>query len=77
MPTNSISILKYLRCVGGHSQKNQLRTELILQYFLQAIYYFLKEYHEKVLKKSYDGEYDDILFIYKFLHQKIYQLHSN
>lgn len=43
---------------------------------IEAIYYFLKEYHEKVLKKPYDGEYDDILFIYKFLHKKIYQLHS-
>ena len=66
-----VSILTY---VGGHSQK--INSELILQYFLQAIYYFLKEYHEKVLKKPYNGEYDDLLFIYKFLHQKIYQLHS-
>lgn len=38
---------------------------------IEAIYYFLKDYHTLCLLKEYDGEYDNLLFFYSFLHELI------
>jgi DTW domain-containing protein YfiP len=43
---------------------------------IEAIYYFLVDFHVKVLKKSYNGEYDQLLFLYKFMYGKIHQLYD-
>ena len=43
---------------------------------IEAIYYFLVDFHLKVLKKSYNGEYDHLLFLYKFMYGKIHQLYD-
>lgn len=37
---------------------------------IEAIYYFFKEYH-KAAGKEYRGEYDNLLFYYKFFHDLI------
>ncbi|XP_042267698.1 tRNA-uridine aminocarboxypropyltransferase 1 [Thunnus maccoyii] len=35
---------------------------------IEAIYYFLKDFHEKCLAQEYTGEYDNLLFFYSYLH---------
>ncbi|XP_072481153.1 tRNA-uridine aminocarboxypropyltransferase 1 [Notamacropus eugenii] len=38
---------------------------------IEAIYYFLVDYHTAVLKEKYKGQYDNLLFFYSFMHQMI------
>ncbi|KAJ8247841.1 hypothetical protein GJAV_G00251130 [Gymnothorax javanicus] len=38
---------------------------------IEAIYYFLKDYHVHCLSPQYQGEYDNLLFFYSYLHQLI------
>ncbi|XP_076143903.1 tRNA-uridine aminocarboxypropyltransferase 1 isoform X1 [Alosa pseudoharengus] len=38
---------------------------------IEAIYYFLKDYHTLCLRKEYSGEYDNLLFFYSYLHKII------
>ncbi|XP_067104699.1 tRNA-uridine aminocarboxypropyltransferase 1 isoform X1 [Osmerus mordax] len=38
---------------------------------IEAIYYFLKDYHEQCLSQEYRGEYDNLLFFYSYLHTLI------
>ncbi|CAJ1049360.1 LOW QUALITY PROTEIN: DTW domain-containing protein 1 [Xyrichtys novacula] len=38
---------------------------------IEAIYYFLKDYHKLVLTQEYKGEYDNLLFFYAYLHSVI------
>ena len=43
---------------------------------IEAIYYFLVDFHTKVLGQSYHGEYDQLLFLYKFMYSKIHELYD-
>ncbi|KAK1785278.1 hypothetical protein P4O66_018672 [Electrophorus voltai] len=38
---------------------------------IEAIYYFLKDFHTHCLLREYKGEYDNLLFFYSFLHKLI------
>ncbi|XP_072321074.1 tRNA-uridine aminocarboxypropyltransferase 1 [Eucyclogobius newberryi] len=38
---------------------------------IEAVYYFLKDFHELCLEQDYSGEYDNILFFYSYLHTVI------
>lgn len=38
---------------------------------IEAIYYFLKDYHTLCLQEEYSGEYDNLLFFYSYLHKLI------
>lgn len=38
---------------------------------IEAIYYFLADYHRLFLKENYNGEYDNLLFFYSFMHKLI------
>ncbi|XP_001380508.1 tRNA-uridine aminocarboxypropyltransferase 1 [Monodelphis domestica] len=38
---------------------------------IEAIYYFLVDYHTAVLKEQYKGQYDNLLFFYSFMYQLI------
>uniref|UniRef100_V9KXP5 tRNA-uridine aminocarboxypropyltransferase 1 n=1 Tax=Callorhinchus milii TaxID=7868 RepID=V9KXP5_CALMI len=38
---------------------------------IEAIYYFLVDYHTLLLKESYDGKYDNLLFFYSFMYRLI------
>ncbi|XP_034049522.1 DTW domain-containing protein 1 [Thalassophryne amazonica] len=38
---------------------------------IEAIYYFLRDYHEHCLAQKYRGEYDNLLFFYSYLHSVI------
>lgn len=38
---------------------------------IEAIYYFLVEYHETVLSLKYEGQYDNLLYFFAFMFDKI------
>ncbi|XP_069029754.1 tRNA-uridine aminocarboxypropyltransferase 1 [Embiotoca jacksoni] len=38
---------------------------------IEAIYYFFKDFHEHCLSQEYNGEYDNLLFFYSYLHSVI------
>lgn len=38
---------------------------------IEAIYYFLRDFHELCLDEPYSGEYDNMLFFYSFLHSVV------
>ncbi|XP_029902054.1 tRNA-uridine aminocarboxypropyltransferase 1 [Myripristis murdjan] len=54
-------------CFWRH-QKGKPETYLAT---IEAIYYFLKDYHELCLAQEYSGEYDNLLFFYSYLHSLI------
>ncbi|KAM9861025.1 tRNA-uridine aminocarboxypropyltransferase 1 isoform 1-T2 [Aulostomus maculatus] len=35
---------------------------------IEAIYYFLKDFHQLCLAREYEGDYDNLLFFYSYLH---------
>nr|XP_041574294.1 tRNA-uridine aminocarboxypropyltransferase 1 isoform X3 [Taeniopygia guttata] len=38
---------------------------------IEAIYYFLVDYHQEILKESYRGQYDNLLFFFSFMYTLI------
>jgi DTW domain-containing protein YfiP len=44
---------------------------------IEAIYYFLVDFHQIVLKTEYKGEYDNMLFFFKFMYEKIHELYDH
>ncbi|NXG44798.1 DTWD1 protein, partial [Psilopogon haemacephalus] len=34
---------------------------------IEAIYYFLVDYHQEILKENYNGQYDNLLFFFSFM----------
>uniref|UniRef100_A0A7N4UXJ6 tRNA-uridine aminocarboxypropyltransferase 1 n=1 Tax=Sarcophilus harrisii TaxID=9305 RepID=A0A7N4UXJ6_SARHA len=38
---------------------------------IEAIYYFLVDYHTAILKEKYKGQYDNLMFFYSFMYQLI------
>ncbi|XP_023394826.1 tRNA-uridine aminocarboxypropyltransferase 1 isoform X2 [Loxodonta africana] len=38
---------------------------------IEAIYYFLVDYHTDILKEKYIGQYDNLLFFYSFMYQLV------
>ncbi|XP_058525014.1 tRNA-uridine aminocarboxypropyltransferase 1-like [Ochotona princeps] len=38
---------------------------------IEAIYYFLVDYHTEILKEKYTGQYDNLLFFYSFMYRLI------
>ena len=43
---------------------------------VEAIYHLLVDYQTKVLKKPYFGEFDNLLFLFKFMYEKIHLTYS-
>jgi len=43
---------------------------------IEAIYYFLVDYHTLALGQEYSGQYDDLLYLFKFMFGKIHQLYD-
>ncbi|XP_015267275.1 PREDICTED: DTW domain-containing protein 1 [Gekko japonicus] len=44
---------------------------------IEAIYYFLVDYHRELLKEKYEGQYDNLLFFYSFMYQLIKNARSS
>ncbi|KAJ7409465.1 hypothetical protein WISP_114824 [Willisornis vidua] len=38
---------------------------------IEAIYYFLVDYHQEILKENYQGQYDNLLFFFSFMYTLI------
>ncbi|KAJ7311029.1 hypothetical protein JRQ81_006626 [Phrynocephalus forsythii] len=38
---------------------------------IEAIYYFLVDYHTELLKEKYEGQYDNLLFFFSFMYKLI------
>ncbi|MBN3270975.1 DTWD1 protein, partial [Polyodon spathula] len=38
---------------------------------IEAIYYFLVDFHQECLSEEYHGEYDNLLFFYSYMHKLI------
>ncbi|KAH0619976.1 hypothetical protein JD844_014457 [Phrynosoma platyrhinos] len=38
---------------------------------IEAIYYFLVDYHKDLLKEKYEGQYDNLLFFFSFMYKLI------
>lgn len=60
--------LKTRRTCFWRHQKGKPETYLAT---IEAIYYFLKDFHEQCLEQEYSGEYDNLLFFYSYLHSLI------
>nr|XP_056721900.1 tRNA-uridine aminocarboxypropyltransferase 1 [Euleptes europaea] len=44
---------------------------------IEAIYYFLVDYHQELLKEKYEGQYDNLLFFYSFMYKLIKNARSS
>ncbi|XP_060115829.1 tRNA-uridine aminocarboxypropyltransferase 1 isoform X2 [Heteronotia binoei] len=44
---------------------------------IEAIYYFLVDYHRELLKEKYEGQYDNLLFFYTFMYRLIQNARSS
>ncbi|GAB1610634.1 DTW domain-containing protein 1-like [Argonauta hians] len=82
--TNRISKdhrLKGIRCVElktrhtkfWRHQRDKPNTYLST---IEAIYYFLRDYHSIFLSEDYHGEYDNLLFFFCFMYQKIRRMYD-
>ncbi|KAM4596066.1 tRNA-uridine aminocarboxypropyltransferase 1 isoform 1-T2 [Fundulus diaphanus] len=60
--------LKTRKTCFWRSQKGKPDTYLAT---IEAIYYFLKDFHQHCLGQEYGGEYDNLLFFYSYLHSLI------
>jgi len=60
--------LKTRKTCFWRSQKGKPDTYLAT---IEAIYYFLKDFREQCLAQEYDGEYDNLLFFYSYLHSVV------
>ncbi|NWU96644.1 DTWD1 protein, partial [Upupa epops] len=54
-------------CFWRH-QKGKPNTYLST---IEAIYYFLVDYHQEILKENYKGQYDNLLFFFSFMYTLI------
>uniref|UniRef100_A0A3B5MTQ0 tRNA-uridine aminocarboxypropyltransferase 1 n=1 Tax=Xiphophorus couchianus TaxID=32473 RepID=A0A3B5MTQ0_9TELE len=60
--------LKSRKTCFWRSQRGKPDTYLAT---IEAIYYFLKDFHQHCLGQEYTGEYDNLLFFYSYLHSLI------
>ncbi|XP_077173472.1 tRNA-uridine aminocarboxypropyltransferase 1 [Paroedura picta] len=44
---------------------------------IEAVYYFLVDYHRELLKEKYKGQYDNLLFFYSFMYKLIRNARSS
>lgn len=74
--------IKDLQCVELTSRETlfwryQRGKPLTYLATIEAIYYFLVDVHINVLKADYANEYDDLLFFFKFMFEKIHSLYDS
>ncbi|XP_061565526.1 tRNA-uridine aminocarboxypropyltransferase 1 [Cololabis saira] len=60
--------LKTRKTCFWRSQKGKPATYLAT---IEAIYYFLMDFHQHCLAQRYSGEYDNLLFFYSYLHSVV------
>ncbi|XP_074090816.1 tRNA-uridine aminocarboxypropyltransferase 1 [Macrotis lagotis] len=62
-----VELKKRKTCFWRH-QKGKPDTFLST---IEAIYYFLVDYHTAILKEKYKGQYDNLMFFFSFMYQLI------
>nr|XP_033776159.1 DTW domain-containing protein 1 isoform X2 [Geotrypetes seraphini]XP_033776160.1 DTW domain-containing protein 1 isoform X2 [Geotrypetes seraphini] len=62
-----VELKKRKTCFWRH-QKGKPDTYLST---IEAIYYFLVDYHNLILRETYQGEYDNLLFFFSFMYKLI------
>ncbi|KAL4229028.1 DTW domain-containing protein 1 [Mactra antiquata] len=73
--------LKGLQCVELKTQETKFwrsQRDIPNTYLstIEAMYYFLTEFHEQFISSVYQGEYDNLLFFFKFMYGKIRTLYD-
>ncbi|XP_075064070.1 tRNA-uridine aminocarboxypropyltransferase 1 isoform X2 [Mixophyes fleayi] len=63
----SVELTERKTCFWRH-QKGSPDTYLST---IEAIYYFMVDYHMQILEKDYHGEYDNLLFFYSFMYRLV------
>ncbi|XP_048731172.2 tRNA-uridine aminocarboxypropyltransferase 1-like [Ostrea edulis] len=43
---------------------------------IEAVYYLVRDYHDLFVNDSYNGEYDNLLFFFTFMYQKIRKMYD-
>lgn len=43
---------------------------------IEAIYYFVRDYHDLFVLDTYNGEYDDLLYFFTFMYKKIRHIYD-
>jgi len=43
---------------------------------IEAIYFFMREFHEHFVDTPYTGEYDNLLFFFNFMYKKIRNMYD-
>ena len=43
---------------------------------IEAIYYLCVDFQRYVVNRTYEGQFDNLLFFFKFMYEKIHQLYS-
>ncbi|XP_067667818.1 tRNA-uridine aminocarboxypropyltransferase 1-like [Haliotis asinina] len=60
-----------LRCRTTNFWRNHHGNPKTYLSTIEAIYYFMCEYHELFLSTKYEGQYDNLLFFFACLHEKV------
>lgn len=73
--------LKGLKCIELKTRKTKFwrhQDDVPDTYLstVEAIYYFMIEYHEMFMISDYKGEYDNLLFFFTYMYQKIRKLYD-
>ncbi|XP_040269957.1 tRNA-uridine aminocarboxypropyltransferase 1 isoform X1 [Bufo bufo] len=63
----SVGLTERKTCFWRH-QKGSPDTYLST---IEAIYYFVVDFHKQILEKDYNGEYDNLLFFFSFMYKLI------
>ncbi|XP_073509184.1 tRNA-uridine aminocarboxypropyltransferase 1 [Phyllobates terribilis] len=63
----SVELTERKTCFWRH-QKGSPETYLST---IEAIYYFMVDFHMQILQKDYNGEYDNLLFFFSFMYKLI------
>lgn len=43
---------------------------------IEAVYYLCVDFQRYVVERPYEGQFDNLLFFFKFMYEKIHQLYS-
>ncbi|WAR05648.1 DTWD1-like protein [Mya arenaria] len=73
--------LKGLQCVELKSEKtkfwrHQKNNPATYLSTIEAIYYFMREFHQQFVDQAYTAQYDNLLFFFNFMYKKIRNLYD-
>jgi len=69
-----IKLSKQIRTLYWRYQNGETDSNLAT---IEAIYHFMVDFHKQTINHTYEGNYDDILYLFAFFYHKIHKLHGN